>query len=125
MLPTVRSVIDKIFFLRKFDVFFFEDAVAATTCIPKHNSQLALPAIMATRTPGRQAKPQKQNKTDSRQQKRKRDQDDLQQLEQAVADLVCRCTELALQYHDILAETLTLSLSLSYRISSLLKLKIS
>lgn len=43
---------------------------------------------MATRAPGRQAKLQKQHKPDSRQLKRKRDQDDLQKLEQAVIELV-------------------------------------
>lgn len=43
---------------------------------------------MATRNPGRQQKPQKQGKTDVRQQKRKQEKEDIQKLEQAVLDLV-------------------------------------
>lgn len=39
---------------------------------------------------GRQPKPQKSGRTDQRQQKRKRDQEDLQKLEQRVNDLVSR-----------------------------------
>ncbi|KAL3953893.1 hypothetical protein ACCO45_011849 [Purpureocillium lilacinum] len=42
---------------------------------------------MATRNPKRQSLPHKQGKTEIRQQKRKRDQDDLQQLEAAVGQL--------------------------------------
>ncbi|POR37441.1 ATP-dependent RNA helicase DBP4 [Tolypocladium paradoxum] len=49
---------------------------------------------MATRTPGRQQKPQKQSKTEIRQQKRKRDQEDLQKLEAAVADLDPKSAEI-------------------------------
>ncbi|KAG5971829.1 ATP-dependent RNA helicase dbp4 [Claviceps digitariae] len=42
---------------------------------------------MVIRTPARHSRPQKQPKPDARQQKRKRDQDDLQKLDQAVTDL--------------------------------------
>ncbi|KND92261.1 ATP-dependent RNA helicase DBP4 [Tolypocladium ophioglossoides CBS 100239] len=52
---------------------------------------------MATRAPARQQKAQKaqkQGKTEIRQQKRKRDQEDLQKLEAAVADLDPKSTEL-------------------------------
>lgn len=42
------------------------------------------------RPAGRPGRAQKQNKTDVRQQKRKRDLDDLQQLEDAIKELVSR-----------------------------------
>ncbi|KAG6006680.1 ATP-dependent RNA helicase dbp4 [Claviceps maximensis] len=42
---------------------------------------------MVIRTPARHSKPPRQASTDTRQQKRKRDQDDLQKLDQAVTDL--------------------------------------
>ncbi|KAJ6444932.1 ATP-dependent RNA helicase DBP4 [Purpureocillium lavendulum] len=48
---------------------------------------------MATRTPKRQSLPHKQGKTELRQQKRKRDQDDLQQLEAAVGQLDPKSTD--------------------------------
>ncbi|KAG5928920.1 ATP-dependent RNA helicase dbp4 [Claviceps africana] len=49
---------------------------------------------MVIRTPSRQSRPQSKAKPDDRQQKRKRDQDDLQKLQQAVADLDPRSTEI-------------------------------
>ncbi|KAG8426731.1 ATP-dependent RNA helicase dbp4 [Metarhizium acridum] len=49
---------------------------------------------MATRTPGRHQKTQKRVKPDSRQQKRKRDQEDLQNLERAVNDLDAKSAEI-------------------------------
>ncbi|PHH89476.1 hypothetical protein CDD83_5996 [Cordyceps sp. RAO-2017] len=50
---------------------------------------------MATQTPSRrQPRPQKPGKTDARQQKRKREQEDLQKLEAAVADLNPASTEM-------------------------------
>ncbi|UNI16788.1 RNA helicase [Purpureocillium takamizusanense] len=49
---------------------------------------------MATRNPKRQSLPHKQGKTEIRQQKRKRDQDDLQHLETAVAQLDPNSTDI-------------------------------
>ncbi|PNY29391.1 ATP-dependent RNA helicase DBP4 [Tolypocladium capitatum] len=49
---------------------------------------------MATRTPRRQQMPHKLGKTEIRQQNRKRDQEDLQQLKAAVADLDPQSTEI-------------------------------
>lgn len=42
------------------------------------------------RTSGRSSRPPRQNKTDVRHQKRKRDQDDITTLEDAIRELVCR-----------------------------------
>ncbi|KAG5943843.1 ATP-dependent RNA helicase dbp4 [Claviceps sorghi] len=49
---------------------------------------------MVIRTPARQSRPQKKAIPDVRQQKRKREQEDLQKLEQAVADLDPKSTEI-------------------------------
>ncbi|KHN98452.1 ATP-dependent RNA helicase DBP4 [Metarhizium album ARSEF 1941] len=49
---------------------------------------------MATRTPGRHPRVQKHARSDSRQQKRKRDEEDLQKLQQAVNELDTKSTDI-------------------------------
>ncbi|QPH18979.1 ATP-dependent RNA helicase dbp4 [Epichloe festucae Fl1] len=58
---------------------------------------------MVVRTPGRQPNTQKQSKTDHRQQKRKRDQDDLQKLDQARLSqrLSLRCRLYSMLTHSL------------------------
>ncbi|OAQ65957.1 ATP-dependent RNA helicase DBP4 [Pochonia chlamydosporia 170] len=69
---------------------------------------------MASRTPGRQLKPKRQNKPDSRQEKRKRDQEDLQKLEQAVIVLDPKSTEIK-NFSDLpLTEATTSGLKASH-----------
>ncbi|GAB0136421.1 ATP-dependent RNA helicase dbp4 [Epichloe bromicola] len=69
---------------------------------------------MVVRTPGRQPNTQKQSKTDHRQQKRKRDQDDLQKLDQAVTDLDPKSAEIKNFTHLPLSQPTTLGLKASH-----------
>ncbi|KAG6041339.1 ATP-dependent RNA helicase dbp4 [Claviceps citrina] len=69
---------------------------------------------MVIRTPVRPPKPHKQTKADSRQQKRKRDQDDLSKLDQAVADLDPKSAEIKTFAHLPLSQPTTLGLKASH-----------
>ncbi|KAG6190061.1 ATP-dependent RNA helicase dbp4 [Claviceps purpurea] len=69
---------------------------------------------MVIRTPARRAKPLKETKTDVRQQKRKRDQDDLEKLEQAVVDLDSSSAEIKTFAHLPLSQSTSSGLKASH-----------